>query len=188
MPRTSREASPEDAVRNYVTALRDPESLRDDKAVQALQAKLDKATDPVERLRLRSDLERAENVDIETFEQDFIAHAKAFSRDTGISAEVLEAEGVPRRVLRKAGLLGGSQRSGASRGRRTRVNAESIRAAYPRRGTKFTIADLADASGASTGAVRKVVTEDVNEGVLVNAGASEGTGGPGRAPILYKRA
>lgn len=186
MPRTSREASPEDAVRNYLTALRDPDSLRDEKAVQAIQAKLEKATDPVERLRLRSDLERAEDVDVSSFESAFVAHAKAFSRESGISAPVLEAEGVPRSVLRKAGLLGG-QRAGASRVRRTRVNAESIRAAYPRKGTKFTIADLTESSGASTGAVRKVVNEDLDAGVIANAGVGENTGGPGRAPILYKR-
>ncbi|MPZ72627.1 MAG: hypothetical protein GEU74_05250 [Nitriliruptorales bacterium] len=186
MPRASRDASPEGAVRNYLSALRDPDSLRDEKAVQALRAKLDKATDPVERLRLRSDLERAEAVDVAGFEREFVRNARSFSRETGISGQVLLAEGVPRSVLRKAGLLG-SDRSGGSRARRTRVNAESIRAAYPRKGTKFTIAELAQASGASTGAVRKVVTEDVNAGVVVNAGVLESTGGPGRAPTAYKR-
>jgi hypothetical protein len=67
----------EEAVRNYLTALHSPQLLRDEDRIDELSKKLADADDPIERLQLRSQLERASTVDSDQLEADFVTHAKA---------------------------------------------------------------------------------------------------------------
>lgn len=50
----------EAAVRNYLQALKEPESLRDDTAIADVQTRLENSDDPLERVRLRAQIDQAQ--------------------------------------------------------------------------------------------------------------------------------
>jgi hypothetical protein len=188
-------ATAESAVRDYLRALADPESLRDDEKINELTNQLDKSDDPLERLRLRQQLLDLQAPSLDRYEEGFVTHAKAWADEQGISAKVFTDEGVSNDVLRRAGFdVGGRGRRGrnrtaapATRARRSRVTSEEVRGAIPESGT-FTIKSLQDSSGASPAIVRKVVSEEESAGRLRNVGTDPDHRGPGRAPVLYQRA
>lgn len=185
MPST---ASSESAVRDYLVALKDPAALRDDERVKELQKRLDESDDQLERVRLRQQIQDAEQPSIERFEEEFITHAKEWAEAHGVSAAAFSAEGVADAVLRKAGLTsrrgGRSARKGAAT-RSSRVSAQDVRAAIPQ-GT-FTIKLLQERTGGSVATVRNVVKEAEREGLIKAQGSDPDHVGPGRAPTLYKR-
>ena len=183
----------EAAIRNYLTALRDPSSLRDDEAIGQLQSRLESSGDELERLQLRQQILDMETPSVERYEEEFVTHARAWADQHSISARAFEAEGVPSQVLRRAG-FGGVARGGRrpSRGRsagatrtRSRVTVDEVRSAIPK--GAFTIKQLEEASGASPAVVRKVVREEVEGGRLMADGVDPDHTGPGRAPTLYRR-
>lgn len=178
--------SAESAVRTYLTALRDPSSLRDEGRLAQLQSDLDSSSDELERLRLRQQLLDLESPSVSQYEDDFITHAKAWADEHGVTAKAFEAEGVPGQVLRRAGLAVGTRgRKGRRSGTRTRVTVDEVRALIPR--GSFTIRALQEASGASPAVVRKVVTEELAAGSVKEVGPDPDHRGPGRSPTLYKK-
>ena len=190
------ETTAERAVRDYLSVLRDPSSLRDSDELDALQQQLDASTDAIERLRLHQQLEDAQNPPKDRFEADFIEHAREWADRNGITAKAFLAEGVDAGVLRRAGFTVGGRRSargsGSGGGRRggggsprTRVSADDIRKAIPK--GDFTVKTLVERAGASLGAVRKVISEELGNGSLVAKGTDPNHSGPGRAPTLYGR-
>lgn len=188
-------AAAESAVRDYLRAMQDPGSLRDDARINDLQKQLEKSDDGLERLRLRQQLMDAQAPSIETYEDGFVTHAKAWADESGITSKAFLDEGVSNEVLRRAGFdVGGPRRGRSSRNssgtvtrtRRSRVTAEEVRNAIP--GGTFTIKTLQDASGASPAVVRKVVAEEEQAGRLTSEGTDPDHRGPGRAPILYRKA
>lgn len=178
----------ESAIRNYLVSLKDPSALRDDKKIAELEERLSKATDEVERLRLRQQLMDAQNPPANRFEDEFVTHAKAWAEAQGIGTRAFAEEGVPDAVLRRAGFRAAAAR-GRGRGRaqrtRTRVSSEQVRAAIPK-GT-FTLRDVQERSGASYAVVRKVVSEEVAAGRVSDEGTAGDHAGPGRSPTMYKR-
>lgn len=186
MPQTA-----ESAVRNYLTALRDPSALRDDEKIADLRQQLESSEDPAKRLQLRQQILDAESPSLQRYEDDFVTHAKAWAEDQGVTAKAFEEEGVPNQVLRKAGLRAGrgrapGRRAATTRSGRSRVTAEEVRKAIPR--GSFTIKSLQEKSGASPAVVRKVVSEEESNGRIEKAGTDPDHTGPGRAPTLYRRA
>lgn len=185
----------EAAVRNYLLSIRNPDALRDEDAIAALNAKLEESNDELERLQLRQQLLDRQTPSMEGYEDAFVEHARAWADRTGISSEAFLAEGVPPAVLRRAGFRGvtggGRRRSGSRSGSsprtstRTRVSAEEVRAAIPT-GT-FTVKDLQERSGASAAVVRRIIAEEVEAGTVTDQGADPDHSGPGRAPTVYKR-
>jgi hypothetical protein len=192
-------AAAEQVVRTYLAALRDPDSLRDDDAIATVEQQLADTDDPIERLRLHEQLAGLTSPSLDSVEEDFIAHAKAWADESGITDKAFTAEGVDAEVLRKAGfdVAGGRRRGGRPSGsakkqqrRRqssgTRVTTEQVIAAMPKKA--FTVKQLQEASGASLAVVRKAIAQQVDAGKLTDAGKDMGYSGPGRAPTLYKRA
>lgn len=183
----------ETAVRDYLRALHDPSSLRDDDQIAELTQKLESSQDGVERLRIRQTLMDAETPAVERYEDEFVTHARAWADETGVGVKAFTDEGVPNDVLRRAGfsIAGGRGRrprnatSAPTRARRSRVTVEDVRTAIP--GGTFTIKTLQDASGASPAVVRKVVAEEEQAGRLRNEGTDPDHRGPGRAPVLYRK-
>lgn len=180
------------AVRNYLVALRDPGALRDEEKISTLHAKLESASDELERLRLRQEIINAQTPALDRYEDEFVAHAREWADGVGITERAFLEEGVPPHVLRRAGFRvaggtrgrpRGSGRSGGAR--RTRVNSADVRAAIPR--GPFTIKQLQEATGASSAVVRKIVQEEEAAGRLVKAGTDKSKSGPGRTATLYKR-
>lgn len=184
----------ESIVRTYLTALKDPSTLRDDAAITAAENALDAEGDAISRLRLREELKELTSPSLESVEEDFVTHAKSWADSVGISAESFLAEGVGSAVLRRAGFsVGRGGRRPAGRrsarrepsGGRRRVSAEEVAAAIPD-GT-FTVNALQEASGASIQVVRKVVKSEVAEGRVSEVGPDPDHEGPGRAPVLYRK-
>lgn len=181
-------AQPEEVVRHYLIALKDPTALRDDESIAALERKIEESDDEIERLRLRQQLLEASSPVVERFEDDFVTHAKAWADEQGVSAEAFASEGVPSSVLKRAGLpvTAGRGRKRKSRGgMRDRVTSDEVRTAIPK-GT-FTVKTLQERSGASPAVVRKVLAEGLQDGSISKQGTDPDHTGPGRAPTLYKR-
>lgn len=182
--------SADQAIRDYLTSLRDPSALRDDKEMASLQKRLEESQDHLERLKLRQQIIEADSPPLAQYEDAFVTHAKAWAERTGVSDKAFLAEGVPAATLRKAGFRNvGSGRSRATApratGTRKRVSADQVRESIPS-GT-FTVKDVQDSSGASSAVVRRVITEEVAAGNVTEAGPDPDHAGPGRAPTLYRR-
>lgn len=185
--------SGETAVRNYLTFLRDPASLRDDAAVAKLTAKIGKADDPVTEARLRAELLVAESVDGAEHRSAFVAEAKGWADAEGIPASVLRDMGVPADVLTEAGFEGARRRrrsssSSTSRRRATgkRVTADDVREVALAASDPFSAKDLRDRSGSSPGTVQKVISEMVSAGELSDLGPDPDWSGRGRPPTRYQ--
>jgi len=183
-------SSAEDAVRAYLAAVKDPSSMRDDEALSATKKLLDEASDTIERLRLQQQLLTLESPTLDTYEDAFVTHAKAWADEHGISGEAFAAEGVEPSVLRRAGFsVGGRGRRRAAAApptaRRRRVTTEEVVVAMP--SGAFTTKQLGELSGASPAVVRKAITSEQAAGRLVEAGNDPDHSGPGRAPMLYRK-
>jgi hypothetical protein len=176
------------AIRNYLLAVRDPDTLKDTETARQRRAQLLTTEDPVERLRLQQDIIEAEHVDPARFEAAFVEHARTWADNRGVTHAAFQAEGVGESVLRRAGfaLRSRSDRGpGRAKGSRTRVSADAIRAAIPS-GT-FTVKDVQEASGASAAVVRRVIHEEVAAGNVTTKGTDPHPAGPGRSPTLYHK-
>lgn len=179
------------AVRSYLTALRNPSALRDDDRITQLRAKLEATEDPVERLQLHAEIAQAEAPDPGRLEDDFVTHAKAWASEHGISAEAFQAEGVDRKVLQRAGLIRGGRRGGGARARTTkaRVSREDVAKAIRshRKDRTFSVTDVREKSGGSAATVRSVMNELIEQGKIEEVGPDPEHSGPGRAATLYRK-
>lgn len=183
--------SQEDAIRRYLTYINNPDALVDEGQIKKLQEKLKQSEDPVERVKLHNEVERAKQPPADDLEADFIAVAKQWSDQHGISAAALQAEGVKPAVLRKAGFnVGGTQkrtaskRTGSSRQRATKDDVISYITSKGS-GGEFTLGQVIEATGASRSTVNQVIANLTEQGSIRKAGKAEHTG-PGRAPDLFQ--
>lgn len=184
----------EEAVRRYLTWIADPTSLRDDDRIAELRARIDAATDPIDKIHLASDLHRAQQVDGAELRQRFVAVARRWASTQGIVPEAFLELGVPAEDLRHAGFEVSTptrRRSevstvGASTPRAARTSTDDIRAGARSFEEPFTIADLRDRVGGSPATVRKALESMVAAGEVQSLGAAEGWGGPGRPPHRYR--
>jgi hypothetical protein len=180
----------EGAVRLYLLALEDPSKMRDEARIKKLQAAVDSAKDPIDKLKAIGELERAQAVDISQFRTDFVRVARSWAEANGVSAAAFQALGVPAEDLRAAGLIGGGRsrgtRAASSGTRRGRVTVEDIRQRLP--AGPFTVKQLEAASGGSPGTVRKAVSELLAAGAITDLGADPKHASRGKAPTLYQKA
>lgn len=188
----------ETVVRHYLQSLKDPSALIDNDKIAKLKAKIDSEQDPIAKLRLMSDLERAENIDTSHVEHSFIRCAKQWADANEISVAAFRNLGVPETVLRAAGMVpGGSRKPGrpkaerAPRGNRGprsggNVTIEQVKAHVATLPARFTLNDVAAGVGASSMTIRKAVTEMVDAGTVNKLGPAIDHGGRGRAPIEYQ--
>lgn len=189
MPSTK--TDPEGAVRLYLMYLQDPESLRDETAIKKAEADVDKAKDPIDRLKAMAALERAKAVDGDAFEQDFIAHAKTWAEAEGIPARAFIEMGVPAKVLSAAGLVArGTKRTGSTRtssgGRAPRMSLDEVAAKLP--SGQFKVADLATAIDREPTTARNYLNKLVDAGKVTEIGDDPNHDGRGKAPKLYEAA
>jgi len=175
--------SPELAVRNYLQFLKDPSALRDEQRIAALKAAVSEAADPLDELKRRSELAKAEQLDGSQYRDAFVDHAKAYASDNNIAVEAFRAMGVADSDLRAAGLLSASKRQS---GIRTRVSMDTIRSAVS--SEPFTSKDLEARTGAAYVTIRKAINDMVAEGVIVEIGPVPNYQERGRVPMLYRTA
>jgi hypothetical protein len=189
----------EKAVRRYLQSRRDPSTLLDSDEIERLQQQIDSTADPIEQLRLISQLERAKQVDLSHIEHEFIRCAKQWAEANDISVSAFRNLDVPDATLRAAGLIAGSGRkpgrpkadrsaraprsSGRSSGN---VSIEQVKAHVGSLSERFTLNDVVDGVKASSMTVRKAVTEMVDAGQVRRLGPAQDHAGRGRAPIEYQ--
>ena len=95
----------ERAVRNYLTALNNPEQLADPERVQKIERRMERTSDWLRRSMLLNDLNKAACPRASEYEDEFVAYAKEWADYHGVSADHFRNEGVGERVLRRAGLV-----------------------------------------------------------------------------------
>jgi hypothetical protein len=181
--------SPDDAFRDYLRWRQDPDSVQPDTA--DLDARIEAETDPLERVKLRSERARAADL-APQLEAAFVANVAVWAREHDVSADALLEEGVERRLLAEAGLLTGTSRAPRTSGapastarKRTSRGAIEEYVRGLRAGTSFTTATVTTDVGGSPGTVRKVLDALLAEEVVVEAGKDHS--GPGRPRTLYER-
>ena len=178
-------------IERYLLALKDPSVLVDRKAIEELEAQLARAEHPIERVLLRADIDAARNVTAATFEEEFIAVAKAWAQEHGVSASAFEEEGVPAPVLRRAGIAASVSRgrprkvAEEDQPRRKRTSTEEIAAALP--DGPFSLRDATEAAGASAAPVRSVINRGLADGTIREIGPDPAYSGYGRAPNRFAR-
>jgi hypothetical protein len=180
-------------VRDYLRALRDPESLRDDRAALEFGWLENGGGDVIDRLKARQqvlDLQDSAKR-MRELEQQFVKLAKRWADTHGVSEDAFRAEGVQPSVLQAAGWRRGRGRTAAAArpatpGRsRPRVTATDVWIAIPD-GEPFTLQWLVDQTGASTGTVRKVIADELKAGHIADEGPDPKHTGRGRPPTVYR--
>ena len=186
----------ENAVRKYLGYLADPTSIVDQAKIDSLSAAVNKATDPIEKLKLISELGTARMIDASAVRGDFIVHAAEWAKANSVTADAFQQMGVSNDVLSAAGLLakkgrGKAKGASGSRAGGTRapgVRSGGIRAAIVAKSAPFTISGISKSTGATVATVTKVVNAMIEEGGLKNLGQAAKTGARGRAPVQFSAA
>lgn len=187
--------TPEDHVRLYLQYLADPESLRDEGAIAKAQAAVDRAKDPITRVKAITALERAEAVDVEVYRQAFITNVKAWMESDDVTVSALRQVGVPDEDLVEAGVLAPqpSRRRGRGRAvaapvrtRAPRLALEEVARHLPR--GEFRLVELAEAIEREPATTRNYLNKLVDEGIVAEVGDDPNHSGKGKAPKLYARA
>jgi hypothetical protein len=182
--------SPESAVRLYLQYLANPASVVDAAAVRKAQSAVEKAKDPIDRLKAIGALERAQATDETVYRNDFVRYARAWAQEEGIPGSAFRELGVPPDVLAEAGLDGqakGRRRSKpgtASRSRRPAVKTEQLEAGILALTEPFTMREVADRIGGSPITIKAALDRLVAQEKVVDAGERPGT--RGRAAKLWK--
>jgi hypothetical protein len=187
--------SGEAAVRQYLAFLDDPAGARDSDHITDLERRLGESDDPIEKIKLASELYRAQNVDGSQYRQAFVAEAREWAEENGVVTEAFLQLGVPVEDLREAGFdVGGRPRRGrpptsssAERTRAPRVSVEDIREAALRISGPFTLAELRSLVGGTPATVRKALDGLLADGRVVDEGRDRNWTGRGRSPHLYRR-
>jgi len=97
------------AVADYLTYLRDGDwAFVDHQGIDGLTAELAEEDDVLRRLELQQQIIDAQDVDVEALEQDFITYAQIWAHRKSVKPEVFIESGVPRTVLRRAGIVKGN--------------------------------------------------------------------------------
>lgn len=172
-------------VDRYLEYVEDDSTIRDEQAIEAAENKVHAAPTAAEKLIALSELERLQEGDPSELIAEFVSVARQWGRDHQITLGAWKAMNVPDDVLAQARITGYAQSdpSALSGPRRTRVSAETVKAAIP--SGEFTIGELADASGATAATVRNVVAELLRTRVVEEIG--ERPSERGRAAKLYSK-
>jgi hypothetical protein len=184
---------PAQAVADYLRWQSDPSSVSVD--TSELEQRLAASDDPLERLQLRSELERAQDVGPQ-LEAAFVAHAATWAQQHDVTAAAFQAEGVDRSVLERAGLLAAGGRGqrrasgGSGRQRAKRISRDTlidIINGYDQ-GETFTVSEVQDqAGGGADQTVRAVIADFVSSGDVEDEGPDPDHQGRGRAPTRYRK-
>lgn len=218
MPRgTSSADRTEEAVRRYLTYLKDPAALVDQDLVARVQQRVDRFAggDVVEHLKALAALERAQTVDETPLRAAFVEAIPGWAEEQQISVELLRSFGVPDDVLVEARLLSRKraerERAGQGRTRRAPVKAAeapveveapagsnghgqltadavALLEGMPEPGTPFTVAGLAEVVGVTKDIARSRVNRAVAAGLLADVGVDDSDPNRrGKRPTLYER-
>lgn len=185
-----------DGIRAYLDGLGvSDKPVVDREAVKALRAQVKAETDPINKLKLITQLELEEQGHVPDRSGDeavFIAEAKAYADSEGISATAFQSLGVPDDVLKQAGFdvtpaaapkRASSGRSGGTRA--PRIPIEEVEATAKKLGSGWKLGDLAEAIGREPATTRNYLNKLIEAGTITEIGDDPSHDGRGRAPKLY---
>lgn len=184
-------SSAEESVRRYLVYLNDRDSVIDPDAVAEAEENLANATDPIEKMRAHSALQKARTGDEAGIRLAFITNAKSWALAEDIPFHAFKELGVPVDVLEAAGLLesrGGRKRPGAvvkTRQRAPKVAIPEITTWILRQNKPFTTADIAAGAGGSPATIKKAIEELTRKRKIRNLGVDPDHQNRGRAPFIY---
>jgi len=191
MPKSDDSAvDPEGAVRLYLMFLQDPESLVDAQSIKKLEAELERAQDPIDRLRAYTAVQRAKVSDDTTYKYDFIKYAKRWADSEGIPVEAFRHAGVEDDVLKAAGIIPTGKRgrgraiSEPSGSRRSRTSPEHLEEGILALDGPFSVRDIIDSVGSSTVTVKAALDRLEATGKIKPAG--ERSSRRGRAAKVWE--
>jgi DNA-binding transcriptional ArsR family regulator len=197
-------AADEQAVREYLEYLRDPNSFLDDSIVARVREEIDalvetkNTADPIEYLVARSALDKRlakaiENRDPgDRLRAAFVEHAARWAKAKGVSSSAFK-ELLGRKasgVLVEAGITADSisprpSSTGPRKERSESASLDRLKAALPTDGSTFTRRDLADALGRGPNTMSGPIKKLVDAGLVEDIGPEPGS----RAPVparLYR--
>lgn len=181
----------DDTIRNYLNAQKDPQLLVDHTKVDALKKGLADIQDPVERVKVVSEIERLSEPETENAREAFIEHVAAWAEENGVTANALLEEGASADDLQEAGLIRGPapQSNGKANGKE--------RKRTPQRGTQkdviqhikrtrkpFTAPQIVQATKVSRSTAAAAINKLLEEGVVKDTGEEEASA-RGRAAKVY---
>lgn len=199
----------EEAVRRYLTFLKDRTALVDQEAVARAQAQVDRAKDVIAEVLALARLERTQVVDEAPIRAAFVAAIGGWAADNDISVETLRRFGVPAEVLLEAKLMSRRQFEQERRAAGARptskptpgqvaLNGARSRTLSPDEAAalldglpdgQFTVAEARDTLGLTRDAARSRVNRAVTAGLLVTAGVDNSDlTRKGKRPMRFERA
>lgn len=206
----------DESIRQYLALINDASSLVDTELVDGLQKELEHEADPIERIKLRSRIERATEIPSEEIEQNFVEDVAKWIATNDITISSLISEGVAPEVLQSAGVELNGHAPKATKKRATKKKATKTKAkgsgteakdeteteakdeAKPRatvddaikfinRTRKpFTVPDVIKSSEVSRATAMKALKQLLADGAVVETGEEEQSG-RGRNAKLYER-
>jgi hypothetical protein len=193
-------SNPEVAVRAYLNFLADPSSVRDVVLIEQLRDELKDVTDPIRKVKLLSELERAETGDGEGVKLGFILHAKGWADSQSVTEAAFRSMGVPDDVLKAAGFSAGGRRMPASppatrvtklatvmpKQRAPKVSIEQIKRHALSQEGPFTIRSVMEGVGGSPATVAKALAELQDEGRIADAGPDPDYSARGKRPNRFE--
>lgn len=185
--------SGEEAVRKYLILMNDPDALVPTHIIEEIQAELKSATDPIERLDLRSQIDRLSEPPSDEIIEAFVAHAREWAGQEAVTAEALIHEGAQPEHLRRAGFAlpqrvvrRGKGKSSSPTKRVSRDEVEESILSKSKR-EPFGVADVQNDTGASSSTARQVIGSLMEAGKVREAEVDHVKGeGPGRKPKMYQ--
>jgi hypothetical protein len=182
----------EEFVLPYLQYLEDPSSLLDETTIARAQTAVDRAKDPIGRIKALTALERAQTVDEGALRAAFVDHAARWCEEADVTPSALATYGVPGDVLVEAGLA-----QPVSRKRRPATTTPVPGRRAPKLGLDqvldaaptgdFTVHDLAAAIDREVGTARNYLTRLVEAGLLVVVERDGSWTGRGKPPTVYRR-
>lgn len=166
-----------DAVRRYLLFLEDPSSVDFSAEVEKVNAQLAEQKDPLERLRLKGELVRLQGSHEDLLRAGFVAHAHAWATREGLPLSVFDDMGIPDAVMRQAHLR--------FRPRRPFVGRDDVLRWMLDQKEPFGVHAAQRDTGASHITVRRVLSDLVAAGELVDAGGNPAHQGRGRAARMF---
>jgi hypothetical protein len=186
----------EDGIRSYLESLgHSGKPVVDREAVKALRSQIRSESDPINKLKLLSQLEQEEAghlPDLSGVEAVFVAEAKAWADTEGVTARALQTLGVPDDVLKQAGFelpvatdrpARSARESSATRA--PAIPLDVVAAEAKKLGSGWKVTDLAQRLDREPMTVRNYVLKLIEQGVIADLGDDPKHNGRGRAPKIY---
>lgn len=175
----------DDAVRNYLTAIKNPAALQDESKLNELEEAIANTDDVLERLKLKAEAKRLSDVKPEDYEDGFVKNAKDWAQSNDVPVSVFVDEGVDAAVLKRAGFDVSASKE--KKTTRSRVSSDTVAEHARSLDGEFTYKDVEDATGASAATVRKVLTGLESDGVLTSKDDPDHDG-RGRPAKIFSKA